>query len=130
MGMKLKLYCASLFLLPILASGVKTDGIKQISKPYLGTYRAEQVLWGSNNMLPFLRDLKIELTNENSVVVTYKQGFWTQSFSIPYKIDENGELWVKESAEITTWQKVTTEKGKLIVTLPLAGKTLHAVFCR
>ena len=81
-------------------------------------------------MLPFLRDLKIELTNENSVVVTYKQGFWTQSFSIPYKIDDSGELWVKEREEVATWQKVATEKGKLVVTIPLAGKTLHAVFCR
>ncbi len=128
--MKIRLHCATLFLLPILASGIKTGGIKEISKPYLGTYRAEQVLWGSRDMLPFLKDLKVEITAKNDVVITYKQGLWTQSFAIPYKIDEKGDLWVKEREEMPTWQKVATEKGKLVVTLPLAGKTLHAVFSR
>ena len=114
----------------MLACGISADGIKEISKPYLGTYRAEKVLWGSSDMMPLLKDLKIEITTKNNVVISYKQGFWSQSFAIPYKIDEKGELWVKEREEHPTWQKVTTEKGKLIVTLPLAGKTLHAVFCR
>ena len=127
---KIRLHCATLFLLPMLACGVKAEGIKEITKPYLGTYRAEQLYWGGDNVLPFVRDLKVELTDKKEVLVTYKQGFCTQTIAWSYKIDESGELWVADNAEAETWQKVRLEKGKLIAAIPIGHKTLHAVLSR
>ena len=126
----IKLGCVAIFLLPLLSAGVKTDGIKKISKPYTGTYTAEQVLWGKDDVLPMLKDLKMELLPKGQLRLTYKQFFKTQTQYLSYKIDEDGELWISDKEQNGNWHKATCEKGEIIVTAPLGNKTLYARFSR
>ena len=125
----IRLSCAAVFILPLLSS-IKTDGIKQIAKPYTGTYRAEQVLWGEEDVLPMLKDLKLELLPKGQLRVTYKQFLKTQTQYFSYKIDEDGELWIRDEEQSAEWHKAQCEKGVIALTAPLGGKTLYARFTR
>ena len=128
---KIRLYCAScLIALPMLACVVKTDGIKQIAKPYEGTYKAERIIWGEEDIMPLVKDLKLSLSDGGKLLLTYKQGLKTQSQEFRYKV-EDGKLYIgeKEGGK-DNWKEMQYEKGKICLTIPLAGKTLHALFTR
>jgi len=128
---KIRLLCGAAFAaLPLLAVTVKTDGIKGIAKPFTGTYRAEKVLWGKDEVTGLLKDLTIELTPEGDINLTYKQGLKTQTHNFSYKV-EDGKLFVGlEEGAVEGWREAKYEKGKIYLTMPLGQKTLNAVFSR
>ncbi len=120
-------FCA----LPLICGNVQKEGIKGIAKPYTGTYKAEKVLYGEENVMPLLKDLKIELCADGKLKIVYKLGVKTQTKQLRYKVDEQGKIFVgEEHSNETEWKEVVYDKGKLIATFPLGKKTLHAVFER
>lgn len=128
---KMRLYCASLLcFLPMLTANVATDGIKQITKPYLGTYRAESLRLGNINVLPLLKDAKVELTADGRLLISYKQAFQTKIHEFAYKTDEEGRMFIGDSKTSENWQEIRYEEGKLYATVPFGGKTLRAVLSR
>ena len=128
---KWKICCASFFFaLPLLVGNIKAEGIKGITKPYLGTYRAEKVLWGEEDVLSQIKDLKIELTTDGKMHITFKKGLFTQTHTLLYKVQDGKLLVGGESMPQAEWREIRYDKGKIVVTVPFGEKTLYALFER
>ena len=123
-------FVCAFFALPLLMGNIKTQGIKGITKPYLGTYRAEKLLVGEEDVLPKFKDLKLELTTDGKMLISFKKGFFTQKHTLLYKV-QDGKLLVGDSSLTETeWREVRYDEGKIIVAMPFGDKTLYALFER
>ena len=126
-----KLCCASqFFALPLLVGNIKTEGIKGITKPYLGTYKAEKLLWGEEDVLSQLQDVKLELTTDGKMHLTCKKGFFTQTHTLLYKVKEGKLMVGEESLPEKEWREVRYDKGQIIIAVPFGDRTLYALFER
>lgn len=125
------MHCAAVLVAcPLLFCTVKTDGIRQITKPYLGTYRAQALQLGEDNLLPSFQDLKIELTQAGELFVTYKSGAQTQKHTLYFETDDEGKLFVCTQKGARDRREIIYEQGKIVLTFPCGNRTLHAVFGR
>lgn len=123
-------FVCAFFVLPLLMGNIKTQGIKGITKPYLGTYQAEKLLVGEEDVLPKFKDLKLELTTDGKMLISFKKGFFTQKHTLLYKVQDEKLLVGDSSLTETEWREVRYDEGKIIVALPLGDKTLYALFER
>ena len=121
------------FFLPCLFGFQKSDSIKTITRPYLGVYACEKLVFGGIDYTKHAQDLKIELCSNGKLVATAKDAAGKiRKETAAYSVDEKtGEISLQNlplapSAE----SHATYQNDKIYFTARCGEKMLFAIFSR
>lgn len=106
------------------------DGLKDITRPYLGEYRCESALYGETDYLSYFSFVKLELKSQGEYLLTYKlKDGKSQQKTGKYEYDKEKKSIKLLSPMGNEWDReFPVENGKIIVAFPLGGKCIKLTF--
>lgn len=126
-------FCAATFLSPFLL-GAKGDGIKEITKPYLGTYDCKRVVLGEEDWTERYALLRLEIAKNGKITLLLRErGKPMIRLNAKYVFDEeSGTLTVfkDKKNERASGHYRLSEDGDLILTTRIGGKLLYIAFSK
>lgn len=107
----------------------KSGDLKQITKPYLGTYECESATLGVKEYMQDFAYIRLELKKDNAFTIYYKtQDGKKGEESGTYCYDEKTETITFQSKDGTLKREFPLKKGKLLITVPFASQALVMKF--
>ena len=127
---KLLVSCA-FFFMPINMQAALPKNLTEITRPYLGVYECEQLLFDGKDLLDDFKYIKIELKSDGEMLVHFsdKQGK-KSSVSARYEYDEQVELLTvsTQMGTKTIKRSFPLKNGELYVHITYETKTLSMKF--
>lgn len=109
----------------------KDGELKDISRPYLGTYECEELYFAGEDLIGKFAFLKVELKTDGGCVY-YREKKSRSTKKIPFTYEynrEKKELWASGQWGIFKIEKsFPLKKGEIHVVIPIANLTLKAKF--
>ena len=123
----------TIFLLPCLFGFRKSDSIKTITRPYLGVYACEKLVFGGVDYTKHAQDLQIELCSNGKLVVTAKDAAGKiRKETAAYSIDEqSGKITLQDLPFAPAAESdAVYQKDKIYISARWGEKMLFATFSR
>ncbi len=107
----------------------KSGNLKQITKPYYGTYECESATLGVKEYMQDFAYIRLELKKDNAFTIFYKtQDGKKGEESGTYCYDEEKENITFQSKNGALKREFPLKKGKLLITLPVGPQALVMKF--
>lgn len=109
------------------------DSLKEIAKPYLGTYECEWLYYGGVDRKEIFDYLRVELKTKGELLITYKtkRGERTEvPLSYEYDFDEKTLRVTGQWQLLKIDRKFPLDKGEINVVTNLLGKLVNVKFSR
>lgn len=121
--------CALLALLPWFRDA-KTQGLTDITQPYLGTYECRLARWGDQDLLENFDYIRLELKKKNECVLRYrqrKQPEKTETGEYTYDKDRQTISFYIDKAPMIK-REFPVKRGVIYITLNKGAQTLSLQF--
>lgn len=109
----------------------KDGKLKDVARPYLGTYECTQLFFAGENLLGRFALFRVELkTDGGSVYYREKKSKSTKTIPFDYEYNsEKKEIWASGQWSVFKVEKCfPLEKGEINVVIPILNTTLKAKF--
>ncbi len=106
------------------------DGLKQITKPYLGVYRSEYIFFGKRDVSEEFRSVTVELTAKGQFILRYttREGKSDEKISAYTYDEKTGEVALSSDFGIRDTKalkcNIKAKKGKMTVLVRYGNRTL------
>ena len=127
---RILLVSACIFM-PFLFGNVKKSDLKEISKPYAGTYECKKMQYGDRDLKEYVKGATLELKNDGTYVLTVelKNGKTRQSKGA-YEVDGETIAFVDKTKKNAPRRVFSRKNDEIEVIATLHGKTLYFLFSR
>ena len=103
--------------------------IKNIAKTYLGIYECTQATLGSKDLLPEFSYLSLELKDEENFLLHYQEKEGKRKrIEGKYTYDGARGILTLTENKLGVKKEIPIKEGKIILTVPMGGKTLLLQF--
>lgn len=106
------------------------DGLKQITKPYLGVYRSEYIFFGKRDVSEEFRSVTVELTAKGQFILRYttREGKSDEKISAYTYDEKTGEVALSSDFGIRDTKalkcNIKAKKGRMTVLVRYGNRTL------
>lgn len=119
---------ATLATLLFAFGNVKTDSLRQVTNPHLGTYTCQRAYYGSTDVLEGFSYIRLELKDKETYILSFcEKGGKKQEKSGRYTFNEEKRT-LMLYADGGIQRSFSLEKGVLTVDVPILGKMLYLQF--
>jgi hypothetical protein len=123
-------FCSVICTLALLLAPVKSDSIKEITKPYLGEYECTQAILGKNDLLKTYDFITLELKGDQTYLLKYaKNGGDPIEETGEYSYDiERQELCIESGKKGFLKRKFPIKNGEIFLSFRIASQQLLLKF--
>ena len=127
---RILLVSACIFM-PFLLGNVKKSDLKEISKPYAGTYECKKMQYGDRDLKEYVNGAFLELKNDGTYVLTVKlKNGKTRQSKGDYEVEGETIAFIDKTKKNAPRRVFSRKNDEIEVIATLHGKTLYFLFSR
>ena len=117
--------------MPFLLGNAKQSDLKEISKPYAGTYACKEMRYGERDLSEYISAATLELKNDGTYVlsVEMKNGK-TRKSAGDYEVNGETIAFIDKTKKNAPRRVFSRKNDEIEVISTLHGKTLYFLFSR